>query len=550
MTGPASSRTRPPLRPLRGAEWFGARLTLAIRRTKRFTQWWLGLGGALTVIALLLPVAAGDPQADTRNALDRAAADSLRTGARVQQLQSRLRDADSAIAEGIAAIARVSRPRRATASASASARDPRVTAFDRALIAARDERTVEAYLALADDALVRYGPRMRAFADSLRGTRDALEVRRLGLTIIQIAENRRAELGPLTVPRVSGIDLAPPADTTELRNLSDVLRDSLTNAVAQHRVSTAEVERLVEEMAARRATVPPLSAGLVFLSILVFGLALRVGLALTQEMGNPTIAHMLEAERAIGAPGLALVRDPIPEGPLRFRPSGVDPFRVLYLGLTSTGTRTRAVLVTGEDAIVVAAVGARLAIAAAADHRTTLVAELDPEQIAMARLFRDHAEPGFTDAMAGLFTWREVARAVGSSDGLTIQMIPGGTARDPLPDDAAEEVARAGFSAFRNGFEFTILAVTLRDLGLAHRFLPGAPVVLCGTVGETLLARFTADGARVQSEGVPLQSLVLWDAPRPILPSRAELAAQLSKRRGRTPGGSFKAVQEATKKPV
>jgi hypothetical protein len=286
------------------------------------------------------------------------------------------------------------------------------------------------------------------------------------------------------------------------------------------------------------------------LVLLLLGLGLRVGSAVTQEMREPTLAHGMEAERAVGAPALAVVRDAIPDGPLRFRPSGVDPFRVLYLGLTSTGTRARSVVVTGDDIIIATAVAARLAIAAAADHRTTLVAELDPEQIALARMFRDHPEPGFTDAMAGAFTWREVARPVGSSDGLTIQMIPAGTARGAERDADVEATSRTSFSQFRDGFEFTILVVALHDLPQAHALMAGAPLVLCGTLGETPVQQFTATGARVQAGSEKLHSVVMWDAPRPILPSRAELAAFLSKRKGRTPGGSFKAVQEAINKPV
>jgi len=566
MTGPATSRTRPPLRPLRGAEWFAARLSLAIRRTKRFTRWWLGLGGAITVIVLLLPVAAGDPLAAARDALDRAAADTLRTSARLRDLEQRAAVADTSLASAIAEIAPQRRPApreatRATTRLTRSTRstratldrvtsDPRVSALDRALALARADRSTPALLALADDPLLRYGPRMRAFADSLRGTIDPIEVRRLASTIIEMAETRRAALGPL--PSAAALEPGARAmpDTVGRRESVRALRDSVARAVTEYRTAVTKVTELDTQLNAKRSAVPPMSTGLVFLALLVFGAVLRVGIAVAREMQEPTLAHGLEAERAVGAPALALVRDAIPEGPLRFRPSGVDPFRVLYLGLTSTGTRSRSVVVTGDDPVIAAAVGARLAIAAAADHRTTLVAELDPEQIPLARIFRDHPEPGFTDAMAGAFTWREVARPVGSSDGLTIQMLPAGTARDPVTDPELAAESRASFTEFRNGFEFTILAVALRDLAQAREMLPGAPLVLCATLGETLVAQFTANGARVQEQGEKLQSVVLWDAPRPLLPSRAELAAFLSKRKGRTPGGSFKAVQEATKKPV
>jgi hypothetical protein len=79
--------------------------------------------------------------------------------------------------------------------------------------------------------------------------------------------------------------------------------------------------------------------------------------------------------------------------------------------------------------------------------------------------------------------------------------------------------------------------------------LPGAPVVLVALLGETPLAALQRSTLVVEAGHDPVHSLVLWDAPVPDLPSRAELAAWLSKRKGRTPGGSFKAVQEAIKKP-
>jgi hypothetical protein len=554
MTGPATSRTRPPLRPLRGAEWFAARLALAIRRTRRFTRWWLGLGGAITVVALLLPVAAGDPLAETRETLDRAAADTLRIGARVRDMQQRTTEADSQlrVATGVQQRTRRAVTARAVAPPTAP-RDPRLGSLDRAIAAARADQSVPTMLALADDPLLRYGPRMRAFADSLRRTTEPLEARRLGRTILEMAETRRAALAPQATRQArQAVELDEPVatDTAALRATLRALRDSSVRLLAAYRIATDSVAQLEQLLATRRSTVPPMSPGLIMLALLILGVALRVGSALTQEMREPTLAHGMEAERAVGAPALALVRDAIPDGPLRFRPSGVDPFRVLYLGLTATGTRARAVVVTGEDIVIAAAVAARLAIAAAADHRTTLVAELDPEQIALARIFRDHPEPGFTDAMAGTFKWKEVARPVGSSDGLTIQMVPAGTSRGAERDEAVEVEARASFSEFRNGFEFTILVIALHDLAQARELLAGEPLVLCGTLGETSVAQFTANGARAQEGSEKLHSVVIWDAPRPILPSRAELAAFLSKRKGCTPGGSFKAVQEAIKKPV
>jgi Mrp family chromosome partitioning ATPase len=541
MTAPAV-RQRPPHRPLDGSAWIAARLALALRRTRRFTRWWLGIGGTVTVIALLLPVAAGDPDAASRLELERAAADTLRTGATLRRLRTSAADAESLLVDARAVRATIPAAVRAP-------RDPRLTTLDAAIAMARATRGVPAFLTLAEDPAVRYGPRMQAIADSLRRATTDDERIRLGNTIIAIAEFRRNAIAGESVENDAPEPAPATLDTLATATRAAALRDSLAAATRAHESAKEAVVRIVATADAGRAPVPPLSPGLALLAALAAGLVLRVGSAALREFREPHLAHPLEAERAVGASALALVRDPLPEGPLRFRPSGVDPFRVLYLGLTATGTRTRALIVTGEDPVIVAAVGARLAIAAAADHRTTLVGEVDSEQIALSRVFRDHAEPGFSDALAGSFKWREVARAVGSSDGLAITMLPAGTTRDPLGEDALR-AGIAAFQAFREGFEFTILAVSLRDLERARRFLPGAPTVLCATIAETPVAAFQAAGAAVQASGERLHSLVLWDAPRPTLPSRAELAAYLSKRKGRTPGGSFKAVQEATKKPV
>lgn len=541
MTAPAV-RQRPPHRPLEGSAWLAARLSLALRRTRRFTRWWLGVGGAITVVALLLPVASGDPEAASRMELERAAADTLRTGAALRGIRLRAAEAESLLAD--ARTAREERP-----AAVRAPRDPRLTTLDAAIAMARATRGVPAFLTLAEDPAVRYGPRMQAIADSVRNATAEDERLRLGNTIIAIAEYRRNEIAEESVENAAPAPVATPVDTMPFSTRALALGDSLANAARAHETALDAVARIVATAEAGRTLVPPLSPGLALLAALAVGLFLRVGSATLRELREPHLAHPLEAERAVGASALALVRDALPEGPLRFRPSGVDPFRVLYLGLTATGTRTRSLIVTGEDPVIVAAVGARLAIAAAADHRTTLVCELDSEQIALSRVFRDHAEPGFSDALAGSFKWREVARAVGSSDGLAISMLPAGTTRDPLSEDALR-TGIAAFQAFREGFEFTILAVSLRHLEQARHILPGAPTVLCATLAATSVEAFQAAAAAVESSGDRVHSLVLWDAPRPSLPSRAELAAHLSKRKGRTPGGSFKAVQEATRKPV
>lgn len=517
--------------------WVSARLALALRRTQRFRRWWLSIGGVGTVIALLVPVARPSQSETLQATLTAAVADSARTATALARAQARAASADSLAAADTGVL---------VAAPALRAETP-LSSLEAAIAAARNGRARADVLALAAHPLLASGPRMRATADSLRQARDAVSAGRLSGTIIAMAEFRWRAMGGTTAAAARAPSPTTP-DTAAVNAIVRAQRDSLDQAQRRHEAARAAVASAAQAVAAERASVPPVSPGLAMLALVLVGFVVRVGLAMVREFQGPTVAHSMEAERSVGAPALSHVRDGLPEGPLRFRPSGVDPFRVLYLHLTSTGTRARSVIVTGDDALVVTAVAARLAIAAAADHRTTLVAEWDTEQVALARIFRDHAEPGVSDAMSGAFSWRDVARNVGSSDGLSIAMLPAGTTRESLGADA-RAAALEGFARFRSGFEFSIVAATLRDLADARALLPDAPTVLCASIGVTPVAELERAAAVVEAGADPVHSLVLWDAPRPELLSRAELAAWLSKRKGRTPGGSFKAVQEAIKEP-
>src|SRR5690606_37979033 len=111
-----------------------------------------------------------------------------------------------------------------------------------------------------------------------------------------------------------------------------------------------------------------------------------------------------------------------------------------------------------------------------------------------ARIFRDHPEPGVSDAMAGTFAWREVARSVGSSDGLSIAMLPAGTTPAEISEERRTE-SLAEFQRFRAAFEFTIVAVSLRDLAHGRALVPEAPTVLTASIGVTSLETLERNAA-------------------------------------------------------
>lgn len=575
MTSPPNPPQTPaPTPQLSGNARLGARAMLAARRSARFAKLWGGSFGLLTLLALLVPVLSRDPETASRAANGLLAADTLRSAQRLREALAAEESADSVLA--VALEIRV-----ATAVPVPATRLPAVSPATVELVArierARRERSTAAMVAVTEHPAVSAGPRMRALADSLRAydartrtdaaigpaQRAAIQERiaRTSNTILAIAQNRRTELeaaGVVAVPAapaslrsaVVAQRVVPSARVSDTAALRAVLvsareavvavrrtRDSLTAAARTLDVADTSRERGLSLAAA--------SPAIAMATLLVVGLLLRFATALSREMNAPTLADATEAERYARAPVLTTVREAMLEGPARFHPSGIDPFRILYLGLTATGTRVRTAIVTGADPVIAAATGARLAIAAAADHRQTLIVDLDAVNIPLSRTFRERAEPGTNDALAHAFTWREVARPVGSSDGLPITLLPAGTERQDLSSGAEQRELMEQFMRLRASYELTIVVAPPDRIALAATLVEAGPVILTAVAGETLLADLEREVAAIRSSSHRIQGVVLWDAPRPELPSRAELAAMLSKRKGRTPGGSFEAVQRA-----
>lgn len=575
--------------------WLAARASLAARRSAPFARIWGVTFGALTLLALLMPLLGGDPAAADRAENGQLAADTLRSAQRVRDAASAVTVAESlhlaartqlsAPRAAPAAVARVAAPS-ASVGASSRTASPALAELTGRIARAKQERTVAAWIAVSEDPSVIRGPRMRGLVDSLRSLdarasalppgagsaaqRDELQQRagRAGRSIVAIAENQLTELEvraagavsiappvgvpverlePSREPVMDPVRTGPAPDTTASRAALRAAKATLADAQRSHDSLRAVVgvQAAASVPGDRGPSLARASLAIAMAVLLLSGLIVRFATAMSREMNAPTLADAVEAERLARAPVLTTVREAMLDGPARFHPSGIDPFRILYLGLTATGTRVRTAIVTGVDPVIVAATGARLAIAAAADHRQTLVVDLDVANIPLSRTFRERAEPGVSDALARAFTWREVARPVGSSDGLTITLLPAGTERDDLA--SGEELAELleSFVRLRSGYELTIIVTPPDRIALAAQLVEAGPVILTVAAGETSLVDLEREAGRVRAANHRLQGMVLWDAPRPELPSRAELAALLSKRKGRTPGGSFEAVQRA-----
>jgi Mrp family chromosome partitioning ATPase len=366
------------------------------------------------------------------------------------------------------------------------------------------------------------------YADLTKGVND------VGMAIRDAAVHRRGSLArSMTEFDAAANGNAAPIDTAAPRLARDNARaaaaasDSALSTARRRNAASDQSALAANAQASRR--VPPVA---MLFAAMVLAMIAGFSFNLSVEISQPTLATPREAERVAHVPILAVARDAdrVP------RIGGIDPFRMLYLGLTATGTRTRTVVVSGDDRAVVATVAGRLSLAAAADARATLVVDADAEGSPVAGYYGERPEPGFSDALAGVRLWREVTRPIGASDGLSIDVIPGGAIRTEEPDGATKESARAEFARFRADYDFcVIVAPSESSLTLACSLVEKPVTVLCAEIGRTGLSRLQADAARIRESGAVLHGLAVWDAELPQLAPRSELMTKTMAARARRP---------------
>lgn len=558
MSTPASSS---PLAPLTGAEWLSARAALAARRVRRFALIWTAALSAAVILALLLPSTGEHTRQLEVGTLESLAAETLASGDALRSAQSDVARADSLLLALIGASEALPGAALSLAPADRMSYDSLArlaSVLDAAIDRVERSPLPESWRALGEVRALRGGPRTTRLLDSLDAVvaaRAALPqgpererrfaeltttMGEIGSAIAELAARRRAglaqEMTAIEQRAATGGASAPAAnaplvtDTLTAREQRDSARAALERRRLRHDSLNQALLAADQRVRSPGGSGRGISPALIVAAALVLGLVVIFGLALSREVNHPTLSHHREAERAVGAPVLATVRDAPADGPARFRPTGIDPFRMLYLGLTATGTRTRTVIVTGDDPVISASVAGRLATAAAADHRATLVADLDVAQAGMARWFRERVEPGVMEGLAGVRLWREIARPVGASEGLSIEFIPAGAARDDIPPPESLGGAREEFARFRGEYDFAIIVAPRSALPLARALVDTSPIVLCGVIAETAIDDMVAEAVAIRGLGARLHGIVLWDAPRPMLPTRSELASMVTRR--------------------
>ncbi len=526
------------------SEWLGARAALAGRRSGRFAL------GAVATFAIVLLVLLFVPSFNAPPAPAEAPGTRADTAALLLRADSAVRVAAHADSQHTATLLASEYLGSQPSDLSAPQRFSRdslqrlASEIDGLLARAANSPLPESYRAVAAATALHGDPRTARLTDSL----NALEKRRAALSPANGADRSFADLTALVNDVGSAIrdaavrrrgalartlaDLvvaangsAAPIDTAGPRRARDVARAAVVTADSTLTAARAQNAAVEQRAAATRARstkrTPPIA---MLIAAMVLAVIVGFSVNLSAEIGNPTLATPREAEREARAPILAVARD-IDRVP---RIGGIDPFRMLYLGLTATGTRMRTVIVSGDERAVTATVGGRLALAAAADARVTLVVDADAEGSSVAGFYGERPEPGFTDALAGVRLWREVMRPVGASDGLTIDVVPGGAIRREDLDPATKASAREEFARFRAEYDFCVIVAPSESAIALLAYLIEKPVtVLCAEVGHTSLARVRSNAARLRDSGAVLHGIAIWDAELPVLPSRGELMTKM-----------------------
>lgn len=310
------------------------------------------------------------------------------------------------------------------------------------------------------------------------------------------------------------------ADSSRRRLARDSARASVGDAEARLRAARQwnDMARARADSAthARSARILGASPVALALSVLLVAGVLVFTLVVTAEARHPTIAHAREVERLVEVPVLATAHPGhLPaEGRARLQPGdGIDPFRMVYLALTASGTRERTVCITGDDPGTVAAVAGRLAVSAAADARATLVVDAAPGTPSVTRYFGVRDAPGFSEAIAAIRLWREVTRPAGASEGLGLDVVPAGDRRADTRESVAMESNCREFHLFASEYDFTIVAAPTRDsLATVVMLCTKPATIYVARVARTPLDTITEEIRALRSADLDLYGVLLVDA--------------------------------------
>lgn len=349
-------------------------------------------------------------------------------------------------------------------------------------------------------------------ANAIGGTLQALGAARRAAMVRQIADLEQADTAAGSSTTIA-VDTMVARMARDSAHVIALRADSLLRGARQWQADLAQrADSAAGARAARMLGASPVATALAALVILM---VVSFTVAVASESRLPRIAHGREVERITGVPvlGIATAARLPGEGRARFRPvTGIDPFRMVYLALTASGTRERTACVTGDDPATVAIVAGRLAVSAASDEHATLAVDLAPGTPSAALYFGERHEPGFSEAIAAVHLWREVARPVGASEGLGLDIVPPGAPRPDTAESVHASANRDEFQLFLAEYDFTVLAApSPASVDTAAWLCKRPATIYVACIGETPLATLVAGINSLKASEVSINGVLLID---------------------------------------
>ncbi|HEU4995750.1 MAG TPA: hypothetical protein VFT29_13075 [Gemmatimonadaceae bacterium] len=429
--------------------------------------------------------------------------------------------------------------------------------LERLLLRAEQAPLPTSYRALADLPEMRDDARVRALVDSLSdiereregigavGGVDPIFValtsraNDIGRAIKSIASERlrvvQTELTNATPTASTGevptIDtLAPLAVVDSASTAIRLASDSL--AVLRHRSQELD---LAEERARERASAvaPPLA---LLASAFVLSAVIGFATAFVGEIRRPRVSDANELERFLGVRVLSTVETPMPSAergrreadrlaPPYFDP-GAEGYQLAYLGLATEHPALLSATITGDEMAVAAVVTCNLAAIAAEEARSTLVLDAETTCSASAAL-RARVSPGLIDILQRGTSWADARVAARVGREKSVDLVPFGL--DGAAPPANEIAALLRRDAGRLSRYYDAIFVLARPQEVASGLpatLPAPDVVYCAQPGITPLRNLRTNLQRIRASGGQVRGVVLWNAPRPLLPTPRELTSR------------------------
>ena len=509
------------------------------------------VGGIAFIIALLsfLSLARASSRGAGQGAQLAARADSALLVTAERRAGASLRDAENALTAARARRRASAIQSEAITPAARARRDSLATAvaeLTRLLVRSDDAPLVGSFRVLGTSSPMSGAPHITQLLDSLNdldkarsdfGASDGVDpifvaltarVGAVGHEIEAAARNRRAEMrrtiDSLTPPPVIGVTI----DTVPLATA----RDSAARVHAAAARSVASARDSDSTARARGDDDAPgmfgVGAATLVLAAAVVAIVVALAIALTMELQWPRIADVAEAESLSGARVLVTVgkRSEIPERQRRSADREVPPsieqssdaYRLLYGQLADATFDLTVIAIAGDHPFVTVSVAGNLAAIAARSGRPTLLLDTDFRVQPVAKMMGVPATPGVADVLAHRLTWAGAITSVLVSRGRSMDVLPSGALTGTLQAVLEEFASEVGRLSRR--YETVVISASTPEQGTiavaAGAVGEVGEVVICLRRGRSTHAALRALLAAVESSGVRMRGLVLWDREDPI----------------------------------